>query len=291
MSPAFEARWDRRRTARTAIGLVLVGVALYAAGSLGASIGSDKRAAAVEYQYPGITMDAAPNPTTVGHPVTVTWSTTNVDSCTAFGEWSGTKTLAGSEVDLAWGWQNSFFALDCTGIWGETEDGVFVDVTQPLTSRATADQQQTYVDDFVQHAGMAQTFTVGSGGWLSDVRISGTGTKIGDRVAITRVTGDGAPDPAHVLWTTTVASQATVGTLHLAKPLLVFPGQRLALTLSAPGPVDEDYVYGPVACDSPHPYTRGDLYVQDDPGGSWARQEGCDLDFTTFVVQRFRTGP
>ncbi len=291
MSPASRARWNRRRTARTASGLVLVGVALYAAGSLGASIGLDKRAAAVEYQYPGITVGAAPNPTPVGHPVTVTWSTTNVDSCKAFGEWTGSKPLAGSEVHLAWGWDNSFFALDCTGIWGEAANGVFVDVTQPLTYRAGADQQQTYVDNFVQHAGMAQTFTVGSSGWLSDVRISATGANAGDGVAITRVTGDGAPDLAHVLWSTTVVNQATIGTLHLAKPLLVASGQHLALVLTAPGPVDEDNVYGVIACGAPHPYTRGDLYVQDEPGGSWTQQEGCDTDFTTYVVQRFRTGP
>jgi len=75
----------RRSLFRTGVGLLLVGLALYGAGSLGASIRSGKRASVAEYQYPGISMSATPNPSTVGQRVTITWSTTNVDSCQAYG--------------------------------------------------------------------------------------------------------------------------------------------------------------------------------------------------------------
>jgi len=285
------AMTSRRSLLRTGVGLLLAGLALYGAGSLGASIGSGKRASAAEYQYPGISMSATPNPTAVGQPVTITWSTTNVDSCQAYGEWSGAKPVNGSEVQLAWGWRKSVFELDCTGIWGETADGVFVRVLQPLTPHAVVDQQQTYVDDFVDQAGIAQTFTVGTAGWLGDVSINGTGKNSFDRVALTRVTQEGAPDPSRVLWSTTVVNQASGGNFHLAKPLFVLPGQRYALLLTAPGTGNDDYVYSEITCDAPHPYARGDLYVQDEPGGSWTQQEGCDTVFSTYVVQRFRSGP
>jgi len=281
----------RRSLLRTGVGLLLVGLALYGAGSLGASIRSGKRASVAEYQYPGISMSATPNPSTVGQPVTITWSTTNVDSCQAYGEWSGAKPVNGSEVQFPWGWERSFYELDCTGIWGETGDGVFVRVLQPLAPRAVVDQQQTSVDDFVDHSGIAQTFTVGTSGWLGDVAIHGTGNKSFDRVALTRVTQEGAPDPSHVLWSTTVFNQASGGNLHLARPLFVLPGQRYALLLTAPGTGKDDYVYGEIACEASHPYARGDLYVQDEPGGSWTQQEGCDTVFSTYVVQRFKSGP
>ena len=282
---------SRRRLLRIAVGLLLAGLALYGAGSLAASIGSGDRAASKEYEYPGVTLTAAPNPISVGQPVTLTWSSTNVDTCTASGEWSGTKPLNGTEVVHPWGWDNSFFELFCTGIWGPTGDGVFVSVLAPLWPRAVVDQQQTYADDFVQHAGMAQTFTVGTSGWLGDVSFSGTGTNPTDRVALTRLTQAGAPDPAHVLWSTTMAYQATSGNFHLAHPIFVLAGQHYALTLTAPGPADDDYISGLIACDAPHPYMRGDLYVQDEQGGSWTEQEGCDTVFATYVVQRFKTGP
>jgi hypothetical protein len=64
----------------------------------------------------------------------------------------------------------------------------------------------------------------------------------------------------------------------------------LALVLTAPDGGD-DHVFGLYGCDAPHPYVRGEMYVQDEPGGSWTQQEGCDADFKTLVVQRFRTGP
>jgi len=177
------------------------------------------------------------------------------------------------------------------GHLGASGDGVFVRVVAPLWPRAVVDQQQTYVDDFATHAGIAQTFTVGTSGWLGDVSINGTGANPTDRVALTRVSQDGAPDPAHVLWSTTVANQASGGNLHLAHPIFVLAGQRYALTLTAPGPGDGDFVYGELTCDAPHPYARGDLYVQDEQGGSWTQQEGCDTVFATYVVQRFKSGP
>ena len=97
------------------LGLVLVGVALFAAGSLWASVGGDKRSAAAEYQYPTVDLTAGPNPINVGQTSTLTWSTTDVTSCTAYGDWSGSKALNGSQVVSPWGWDKGFYELYCTG--------------------------------------------------------------------------------------------------------------------------------------------------------------------------------
>lgn len=284
---------SRRNLLRVAVGLFLVGLSLYGAGSLWASVGSHSRASAAEYEYPGITMSASPNPVNVGQASTITWSTTNVDTCTAYGQWSGDKPLNGTEVVHPWGWEKSFYELDCNGIWGETGDGVFIVVRAPIAPRAVADQQQFYVDNFADYPGIAQTFTVGTAGYLTDISVSGTGTEPYDGFALTRVTPGGAPDPTHVLWSTTLYNQGTSGNLQLPKPLLVFPGQRYAFMLTAPGTTKDDAVYGQFVCgdDTPHPYVRGDMYLQDEPGGSWTKQDGCDAVFTTFVVQRFRSSP
>ena len=281
----------RRRGARIAIGIALIGLALYAVGSLGASIGSHKRASVAQYEYPDVEMNADPYQVAVGQPSTITWTATNVDYCEAYGEWLGAKPLSGSQAVIAWGWERSFFTLVCSGYWGYGYGGAFVDVEQPLTPRAALDQSQLAVNDFSGTPGMAQTFTVGSSGYLTDVSIAGTGTNSFDRVSIMRVTAGGAPDPTRVLWSTAVVNQATRGNLRLAKPLLVFSGQRLALVLTAPALEKSDIVYGDFVCGAEQPYTRGDLYLQDEAGGPWAQQEGCDAAFSTYVVQRFRVGP
>src|SRR5712691_6339789 len=138
----MRASWRPRVLVRLTLGVILVGVALFAAGSLWASIGSGKHGAVAEYEYPGVELSASPNPISVGQPVTLTWSSNDVTSCTADGEWSGSKPTEGSEVVAAWGWERSFFGLSCTGPDGGSGSGAFVIVKQPLTPRAAVDQQQ-----------------------------------------------------------------------------------------------------------------------------------------------------
>ncbi|HEY4514591.1 MAG TPA: hypothetical protein VJJ22_00305 [Candidatus Paceibacterota bacterium] len=48
-------------------------------------------------QYPAITFYASPATVSTGGYTTVNWSVTNADSCTASGDWSGTRGLVGSE--------------------------------------------------------------------------------------------------------------------------------------------------------------------------------------------------
>jgi hypothetical protein len=271
------------------IGLVFVGLGLYAVGSLGASIGSHKSASVAEYQYPEVDLTANPYSVPAGTSTTLTWTTTNVDTCDAFGDWSGSKPLSGSENALVWGWDHAYFELDCNGIWGEGGAAVDVAALAPLAPRAVVDQQQRQFDDFELQSGLAQTFTVGIGGWLTDVVIDGSGVNSYDQFAITRTTQSGAP-ASTALVSTTFLHQGTNGNIHLSKPLLVLPGQHYALTLVAPNgqsAPNDDYVFGADACGNQ--YTRGSSYYQD--GSAWVEQDGCDLTFSTHVVERFRIGP
>lgn len=286
MTRATRPGWNRRRTARTAIGLALVGIALYAAGSLGAAISSGQRADLAEYQYPTFDMNASPNPARVGQPVTLTWTSTNLTSCDTFGDWSGSRPPNGSEVVSVWGWSRGYYELDCTGPYGDDGGAVDVSVVQPLTPRAFADQRQMQFDDYAdEQVGIAQTFTVGVTGWLTEIGLNGTGGNSYDRIALTRTTPGGDPDSSATIWSTTVLNQSTAGIVHLAKPLFVVAGQHLAITLTAPNGFGDDYVFGERYCTTDS-YRRGDLYLQSELSGPWTKQPGCDAVFETFVIRR-----
>jgi hypothetical protein len=273
------------------IGLLFVGLGLYAVGSLGASIGSRKGASVTEYQYPDVELNANPLSVPAGSDSTLTWTTTNVDSCEAYGDWSGSKPLSGSESVLVWGWEHGFYDLECSGIWGDGGSGAFVQSTAPLALRAVVDQRQSHVDDIDTRPGFAQTFTVGVSGWLTDINVNGTGTNPSDVLAITRTTQSGAPSGT-VLYSTTLVHQSTVGNVHLTKPIFVLAGQHYAITVVAPNGLTDpqnDYTYYLYACEGSS-YSRGTSYYLDKSGG-WIESPGCDDVFTTWVVQRIKTSP
>jgi hypothetical protein len=270
---------------------LFVGLGLYAVGSLGASIGSRKGASVAEYQYPGVSLTASPQVIAPSQTSTLTWSSTDVATCDAEGDWSGSKPLAGSQVVTVWGWQRGFFVLDCNGPDGPAGALVQVTTRQPITARAGVDQRQINVDDFTTEDAFAQTFTVGIPGWLTDINVQGSGINPYDQIAITRTTPGGAPDSSAVLTSTTVGKQAFSGNVRLPKQIFVLPGQKLAITVVAPNgrsdPAD-DYVAHEYSCEDPYP--RG-AYYSHDQNGAWTQQTGCDNAFSTYVIQRLKVGP
>ncbi len=90
---------------------------------------------------PTVTLTA--NPTTVpsGSASTLTWTSTNATACTASGDWSGSKALAGSEStgNLT---ASKTYSITCTGPGGTATDSAVVSVTTtpnpPLTPVVTA---------------------------------------------------------------------------------------------------------------------------------------------------------
>jgi hypothetical protein len=81
--------------------------------------------------------------------------------------------------------------------------------TEPLL--VGVDQQQMNASDEAVHARIAQTFTLGTTGWLTDIGFFGTGENAYDKIALTRTTSDGAPNSAAVLFTTYVVRRVQQG--------------------------------------------------------------------------------
>lgn len=65
---------------------------------------------------PTVNLSANPTTVTAGQSSTLTWSTTNATSCTASGDWSGTKGTSGSESDVIN--TTNHYTLTCTGPGG-----------------------------------------------------------------------------------------------------------------------------------------------------------------------------
>ncbi|MFZ2886795.1 MAG: polysaccharide deacetylase family protein [Minisyncoccia bacterium] len=78
---------------------------------------------------PTLTLSANPTTITTGQSSTLTWSTTNATSCTAFGGWTGTKATSGSQAVTPTA--NTTYSLSCSGASGTTpaQQSVTVSVT------------------------------------------------------------------------------------------------------------------------------------------------------------------
>ena len=77
---------------------------------------------------PTVQLTANPSSLTSGSSSTLTWSSTNVSSCTASGAWSGTKATSGSQstgVLTA----NTTFTLTCTGTAGSASQSAVVTIS------------------------------------------------------------------------------------------------------------------------------------------------------------------
>ncbi|MEJ2620381.1 MAG: fibronectin type III domain-containing protein [Candidatus Thiodiazotropha sp.] len=86
---------------------------------------------------PAVTVDLTASPSTISlnGSTTLTWNSTNAESCTASGDWSGSKDLSGTEtIDGLTG--DRQFTLTCSNAYGSVSDSV--DVTITSSSNGTA---------------------------------------------------------------------------------------------------------------------------------------------------------
>ncbi|MEO1575474.1 MAG: hypothetical protein AAFU65_11010, partial [Pseudomonadota bacterium] len=128
---------------------------------------------------PAPTLSFSASPTTVmsGDSSTLTWSTTNANSCTASGNWSGSRGTSGSASTGALT-SNSSFTLSCDGDGGSVSDTVTVDVnTTPQPTLSFSGSPTTVM------SGEASTLTwsstdadtcVASGAWSGNKPLSGS---------------------------------------------------------------------------------------------------------------------
>ncbi len=129
--------------------------------------GSTSQTAAVTVSggaaQPTLTFTASPSVVAQGAAATLQWTTTNVDSCTASGDWTGNKGTSGSESTGSLN-SNATYTLDCVGPGGTIGNtrtvtvaagsaGIFGSVDSSLVSRTLSNSVYLYAgavtpDDF-----------------------------------------------------------------------------------------------------------------------------------------------
>ncbi len=128
---------------------------------------------------PTVSLTANPGSVTQGNSSVLIWNTSNADTCTASGGWSGTKTLQGSETVTPS--INTTFTLTCSNARGQASDSVTVFVNQlqnfptvNLTANPTSiNQGNSSVLSW--SSSNADTCTA-SGGWSGSKSLSGSQT-------------------------------------------------------------------------------------------------------------------
>src|SRR4030043_2004490 len=78
---------------------------------------------------PDLTLSSSQTVITLGQSVTLSWSSSNVNSCNAFDAWSGNKPTSGSEPVSPV--QSSTYTLTCTGDGGTISRSIFITVNPP----------------------------------------------------------------------------------------------------------------------------------------------------------------
>ncbi|HKE45955.1 MAG TPA: hypothetical protein VKB41_15590, partial [Steroidobacteraceae bacterium] len=92
------------------------------------NIGTYGLSVAVSPPMPTVTLTANPTRVRSGSTTTLTWSSTDATTCTASGDWSGTKATSGTETSAALT-AGSTFKLSCQGPGGSTEQQASVTIS------------------------------------------------------------------------------------------------------------------------------------------------------------------
>jgi hypothetical protein len=96
---------------------------------------------------PTLTLTADPASVLAGSSSTLSWSSTNADSCTASGAWMGGKPTSGTESTGALT-ANSSFTLRCTGAGGSVSRTVSVSVSQGTGAAIRGSVDSSLIDRF-----------------------------------------------------------------------------------------------------------------------------------------------
>ena len=83
---------------------------------------------------PTITLSTFAESVEVNSELTLTWSTTNADTCSASGNWSGDKAISGSETISESEIGNKTYTLSCSGSGGDKYESVEVEITSQINS-------------------------------------------------------------------------------------------------------------------------------------------------------------
>jgi hypothetical protein len=206
--------------------IAIMGTGLLAACG-GGSGGSDPAAAA-----PSVTLAAEPTTVAYQAGATLTWSSTNANSCTASGDWSGAESMSGSKSldDLT---SDATYTLSCSGAGGSASKTVTVTVAPALALSANPANVGSGGDSTLSWTSHNATACTASGNWSGTEAISGTevvhpnadasytltctgpGGSIAQTVTVT-VTPSPPPSPPTVTMTATPASVSYGGISKLS---------------------------------------------------------------------------
>ncbi len=148
--------------------------------STGVGVNDTVTVTVAEPATPTVNLSADPMRVSYNGSTTLNWSSSNTDSCTASGDWTGTKSGAGSEV-IDGLTESSTFTLSCTGDGGETvNDSLTVTVeAQPVPtinlSANPTSVPQNGSTTLNWETNNADSCTA-SGGWSGSKDTSGTET-------------------------------------------------------------------------------------------------------------------
>jgi hypothetical protein len=111
-------------------------------GSVDASVSVTVTTTQNDPSSPAVSLRANPTNVSLNGSTTLTWLSNNVESCSASGDWSGSKGTSGEEtIDSLT--ENSTFTLTCTGPGGTRSDTVNVVVDNPATTAALSASPST----------------------------------------------------------------------------------------------------------------------------------------------------
>lgn len=207
----------------------------------GGSISQSATVAVGALPAPVVTISANPAQVASGGTSNLTWSTTNAQTCTAFGGWSGARATAGTFTTPALA-QTTLYTLTCTGLGGTGAGNTTVTVSPPtpaptLTLTATPSAVTQGQSSTLSWTTTNATSCVASGDWTGSRGISGsesTGALTAVRTYSYSLTCTGPG--GSTLQTASVAVSATppVPTVSItANPAQVASGGTSTLTWSS----------------------------------------------------------
>lgn len=130
---------------------------------------------------PELTFWSSSSQITLNSPVNLYWNSSNLESCTASGDWSGSKALSGSELISAVA-SNSEFILQCEGPAGPVTESLFVTIVDtPVDPPVVNFSASALTVDYDGETTLQWTTTdadscVASGGWSGSKAVSGNET-------------------------------------------------------------------------------------------------------------------
>ena len=114
---------------------LLVSSLLFLTGLSGCGGGSSNDSSSVPVTpSPTVTLSTSTESVEVNSEYTLTWSTTNADTCSASGDWSGDKATSGSETISESEIGNKTYTLSCSGSGGDKSESVEVEITPQTNS-------------------------------------------------------------------------------------------------------------------------------------------------------------